>query len=169
MSTATLRLYDIVDQLAEIEAQLEENGGELTPEIETRLDSLEADFEAKVERICGWRANLVATAKAYQEEADRLAARAKTLARTADGLRRYLQVQLERAGRTKLEAGTWRLAIQPNSQPSVIVTVEPDRLPECFRRVTVDVDRRSLLDAVKAGGNLPAGVVVTRGHHLRIR
>lgn len=58
MSTV-LKLYDIVDDLLAIEEQLEERGGELDDEIEARLDAIESDLEGKVERICGWRANLV--------------------------------------------------------------------------------------------------------------
>lgn len=168
MSTATIPLYSIIDELAEIEAVLEERGGDLDDEIEARLDAIESDFEAKIERLCGWRANLLGTAKAYQDEADRMSKRARTLTRTADSLKRYLHAQLYRAGRTKLEAGTWRLRVQSNSQPSVIVSVAPETLPEEYTVVRVDANRRALLDAAERGETLPAGVVVTRGSHLRI-
>lgn len=168
--SATIPLYQIVDELTEIEAILEERGGELDDEIEARLDAIEADFERKCERLCGWRANLAASAKAYQEEADRLASRAKTLTRSADSVKRYLFAQLERSGRQKLEAGTWRLSVQRNSQPSVTVSVDPAALPERFRRITVEADRRALLNAWKDGtGPIPEGVVIEVGHHLRIR
>lgn len=170
MSTV-LKLYDIVDDLLAIEEQLEERGGELDDEIEARLDAIESDLEGKVERICGWRANLVATAKAYQEEADRLSARAKTLTRTADGLKRYLHVQLERSGRQKLEVGNWRLRVQKNSQPTVQLKVSPEALPEAYRRVRVDADRAALLKAWNEGtpgDEIDQYIQVQIGNHLRI-
>lgn len=170
MSTV-LKLYDIVDALTDIEAILEERGGELDDEIEARLDAIESDLSTKVERVCQWRSNIVASAKAYQDEADRLSKRAKTLTRTADSLKRYLHAELERCGRQKLEAGTWRLRIHRNSQPSVRLKVSPAELPEAYRRVSIDADRAALLKAWNEGtpgDEIEQYIAVQVGNHLRI-
>lgn len=165
---STLALYAIVDELAELDALLAESGGELTEDTEALLDRLEGDLSSKIERICQYRQNALRTAEAYKAEADRCAARARTLGRTADSLRDYLHAQLCRAGRDKLEAGVFRLRVQRNSQPSVHVTVDPAALPEQFRRVTIAADLRALLDASKRGEPLPAGVLIETSTHLRI-
>lgn len=165
----SLKLYEIVGKLEEIEAALLDSGGEIDEATESALDTLEGALEDKVQRICLMRQNLSREADKFKAEIDRLAAREKTLRTSADSLKRYLHVQLDRSGRASMEAGTFRLRIQANTQPSVSVGMAAADLPPRFQRVTVEANRKALLEAWRSEEALPPAVEIMVGHHLRIR
>lgn len=67
-------LYALSIQLAEIEDQLIENGGELTPEIEAALTATEASLSLRSEKIGKWILNISANEDALTTEINRLSA-----------------------------------------------------------------------------------------------
>lgn len=166
--TATLKLYQVVDELALIGEQLEENGGELTPEIDAQLMALEGAFQQKVERVVLFMRNLDATAAAADGEANRLAEIGKRKRAVAARLKEYLKTQMEFAGIPKVETPLCSVRIQKNSRPSISYAGELDTLPEGFIRITRSFDSNVAYALFKAGGEMPVGVVVEVGSHLRV-
>ena len=167
--TSALKLYEIADELRDIEDALIEAEGELTPEIEARMEAAEMAFEDKVRRICEIRQNMLRTAEAYQAEIDRLSVRVRGLGKSADSLKGYLFEQMERAGKQKIEVPPFRLAIQPNGRPSIRWTLNPEAAPERFRRVDVRIDGDAAYREWRETGELPEGFLVDIGRHLRVR
>lgn len=163
-----MKLYELPTEWAALEAEIEEAGGELSPELLERLDAFEADLSRKAEAVCRVILNHDAEAAALQEESRRFAERARVARNTADRLKEYLKRTMEAVGQTKLDAGLFKVAVQRNGQPSVIVD-DPTTLPIEFQRLRIEPDRQALLDALKAGATLPAEVLVLHGTHLRIR
>lgn len=173
-----IKLYEAVEAIAISETWLEEAGGELTPEVEALLDKAEGDFNEKVENVALKVKALEAQSAAIQQEADRLAARAKARATGAKSLKLYLQRCLEAAGKEKVNGLLCTVALQMNP-PSVHV---PDTLDmgELYHAGCPGVElvperyvvsKSAMLAAVKARGEgvLPTGVTITRGHSVRIR
>lgn len=78
--------------LYEIDAQIMECVDFETGEIidVERLESLQMEFDNKVEGIALWIKNLVAEAKMVKEEKDNLAARQKACENKAESLKKYL-------------------------------------------------------------------------------
>lgn len=169
MSAATeLKLYEWTDQYLEVVNEVVEAGGELTPELEARLEGIEAGLKEKVERVALVVRNLEAVAKGYDEEAARLKAQARARERSAKSLKEYLRIQLATAGLDVVEGERAKVRLQKNSAPSVQVTVHPEKLPPRFRQVKVDADKKKLLKAWKDGRKIPDGVKVEYGSHVRI-
>lgn len=160
-------LYRIADDLSAVATELSENGGELTPELEAQLTALEGAFEAKVERVALYIRNLRAMANAAGEECKRLSELRGTRDAAANRLAQYLLDQMTVTGITKVETGLIRARIQ-KSPPAAKCGVEPQALPEAYQRVTISFNAHAALDAWRAGQDLPAGVTVEQGVHLRL-
>lgn len=174
MTTATqappksLTLYDIPARYRELEEQIIEADGELTPEVEAELDSLQDAFERKAEYIALLSREARAEAKAVKEEEDRLKARRTAAENRESRLKDYLQACLTRAGVDRVEGDRIKARIQDNSRPSIRWMGEEDAIPEPFKRVRVDLDGSAAYETWKDGEPLPEGFVVETGRHLRI-
>lgn len=174
MATA-LKLYETTDELLTVrEFLLESEDGELTPEMEQLLDHATGNFDEKVERVALVIRELVASAKGINDEAERLAARARSAERAASRLKAYLLAQLLRADVKKVERPLATVRVQANP-PSVRSSLAPEavlalRQTPLVRVIPerVELDSKSIITAWKAGEALPEGVTVEQGCHLRI-
>ena len=121
-------LYEITGELAALEEQIVEAGGEFTPEIETQLDQLEGDFTAKLEAMARLLKNWKPEEDACREEAKNFTARASALDRSKRRLQAWMIWNLTLLDRRKVEGDKFKIAIQRNGRPS-IEWREPDLLP----------------------------------------
>jgi hypothetical protein len=166
--TATLKLYEVADALFYVAEQLEENGGELTPDLAAHLEALEGAFETKVERVLLFMRNLDATAAGADAEAMRLAEIGKRKRAVAARLKEYLKAQMELARIPKIETPLVSVRIQKNSRPSISCTVPLELLPEGFIRISRAFDANAAYELWRVQAPLPAGIEVVVGTHLRI-
>jgi hypothetical protein len=167
---ATRKLWAISDELEEIGALLAEAGGELTPDLEARLDAVEGEFLAKVERVALYIRECERMAEGAKVEKDRLARIQKANESTADGLKRYLLAHLERHGRDKVDTYRARVRRSP-SPPSYRWAGDTyEAIPEPFRRtrVTHSLNVDAVKEAIMEGAPLPPEIMVVPGHHIRI-
>jgi hypothetical protein len=162
------KLWEIGDELELIGALIAEAGGEVTPDVEERLEKLEGAFGQKVERIALYIASSNAYAEAAKREEDRLAFIRKSHERTADGLKRYLLATMRRTGYPKVETPRVRVRVQKNGQPSISWPGSLESLPEQYRRVTVAPDLARVREDLSAGAEPPDGFVIDYGYHIRI-
>ncbi|HEX5437164.1 MAG TPA: siphovirus Gp157 family protein [Gemmatimonadaceae bacterium] len=180
--TTALKLYGTTDALLTVRTWIEEHadeiiaaGGEMPAELAALVDEAEGAFEEKVERVALYIRELLSTAKAVKEEADRLAARARHMERAADGLKGYLLAQLQRADVQKV-AGQLVTVRRQKSPPSVRCAVEPAALFDRWgglyvqRKETYTLDSKAIIAAYKAHGDdmIPVDVTVEQGEHVRI-
>lgn len=175
----TMTLYETTDALAQVRAWLEESEGEWSPEIEALMELAEGNFVQKVERVALFVRDRLALAKMNKEAGEYHTKRAKSFTTAAESLKAYLERELEKAGKDRVDAPLVTVAIQLNP-PSVQASVDwdeealrgmamyaPDfvtRKPETFA-----LNKVALLDAAKAGGELPEGIAIVRTSSLRIR
>ena len=157
-------LWAITDDLAEVGALIADNGGELTPELEERLDGLSGELESKVERIALFIREAEGMAKAAKEEKDRLYAIQKHHENKAEGLKRYLLYCMDGAGRESVETHRARVRVQKNSKPTIRWTKSVHELPDGYRRTTIRPDLSAALEDIDAGATPPEGyeIKVTR-------
>lgn len=159
-------LYEIAsDILALLDTT---DDGELAPGVEQRLDALQMAFDAKVEACCKIVRDYEAEETAMKAEAARFAKRAQSAANGKERLKAYVKNHLDALGIAKMDAGIFKVRCQANSVPSVRCSVDPADLPTQFNRIKVELNAAALADAWKAGEELPAGVEVVKGSHLRI-
>lgn len=161
-------LYAIGSEFERILDLIDEAGGEITEHVSWVLDALELDEAAKVESYCKLIRTLEARAKMRRDEAKRLAESAASDERLTENLKNRLIAHLDRTHKTKTEAGVFTVRVQANSCPSVLATPPAEELPELYRVVKLDVNRKALAEAFKQGDTLPPGVIVETGRHLRI-
>lgn len=188
--TAALRFYDTVDALLTVREwcdehveQIIEAGGDIgaLPELAALVDQAEGDFTEKAERVALFIRELLLSAKAVAEEAARLTARAKHLDKSAEALKHYLLLNLQRAETKKVEGKlvTVRVQASPAAVQHALTDAELQRLytlgtidgaHQLVRRVpeTFRLDAKAVVEAEALGEPIPAGVTITRGQHVRI-
>lgn len=161
-------LYEYGIELREIEDEIVDNDGELTPELEARLNAMTGAFADKAERLaCVIRA-LGSRAKMASVEIDRLRRLGTARSNTAARLKAYLMSCMEQADIPRIETPLFKIAIQA-SPPSVAFDGDLADLPFSMKRTTTVIDKKAALAADKAGERLPPGVKIEHKHHLSIR
>lgn len=168
MGNNALKLWEVGDELNEIAIQIMEAEGEMTPEIEARLDALEGAFEDKIERIALKVRELEANETAAKAEADRLTAMTRAFGKAAERLKGYALFEMTRVGKDRIETNRAKVRIQKNGRPSIRWTLDPSEAPEAYRTVKIGVNTQAAYEAWKDGGTLPDGFTVETGTHLRI-
>ena len=172
-----MKLYEITDDLIQIDVLLEESGGDLTPEIEARLEALREEFPRKVENILKLRVEMRAQADAANDEAKRLLAIAESRGNASRRLLEYIERNMRKLGAKRVNTDLFRLAICKNGSVS-IRPKDPACIPDDFKRIPpAEFDYRKALEFLKDSGKLPAdpgmveieGLVVERGEHLRVQ
>lgn len=167
-AASKLRLWEIATELDEIGEALVECGGELTPELEERLDLMSGAFEDKCEKIALFVKECEANAAAAAVEEARLAAIAKSFDTKARGLKGYLLHYMQRTGRSSLKTPRVRVWEQKNGRPAIRFVGDLASLPGDYVRVKREADLQFAFVEHQAGAKLPDGFVVEHGTHLRI-
>ena len=179
-----IRLYEAVQELNALDDLIEEHaeriaaaGGDIesVPEIAELLSFGEAQMALKVERIGLMVCEFERSAEAVDAESQRLARRSKTLKNRAAALTGYVHRMMVARGQTKSGGDLCPVRIQKNSVPSV--RIQPDvSLEDLYadgsafveRTEELKLDTRAVAQAWKNGDEVPDGVLVEFGTHLRI-
>lgn len=162
-----MNLYQITAEIRAIVAGMED---ELGNEAEVQLDSLQIDFVKKVQGIALAIQETSATAEAAKSERLRIQDIEDAANDKIRRLKRYLLDAMQSLGQSRVYTDIIKVRIQRNSQPTVVVESMPSDLPEWAKRVKVIVepDAKALAEAASKGEQLPDGVTVYTGSHVRI-
>jgi hypothetical protein len=163
-------LYELSDQyLAVLELleldSIDDDAGQL----ELALDSIAARITDKAEGIVGLVKQFEGMAELRAAEAKRMKALADADQKRADRLRDYLLRHLVEIGTEKIDTARFRISVRQN--PPSVQVVDEAQIPEEYLRTvtTVSVDKRGILDALKATGEIPSGVEIIHGTRLDVR
>lgn len=160
-----MKLYEIVREIEECAEILEQSGGELTAEMEHRLDKLHLSFAQKVENIAKLILNYEAAIDSISSEIKRLREKRESFEARLQWLRDYL-ARCVGIGR-KYQVGAMTLSWRRSEAVEVI---DADAVPDAYCKVEMvrtpakDEIKRSL----KEGAAIP-GVVLVERHNLQIR
>lgn len=124
------------------------------------LDGLSGDLQTKAANVVAYQKNVQAYADAAAEAAKKLKARADTIQKHADGLKRYIKTSMELASITKLEGPEFSASIQKNP-PSVIID-DPLAIPKEF--ITYPEPPPPYPNKTQIGNAIKAGQVVAGAH-----
>jgi hypothetical protein len=100
-------------------------------------------------------------------EEKRLAARRQARERRAESLRDYLRMSLDAAGVAKIKTTTHTISV--GDGPQRVVVEDEGSVPAEYLRTKIEVDKRAILDVLKAHGECVPGTRVERGRVLRIK
>lgn len=152
-------LYGITAELNGILAQLEELGGEITPEIEQALAINEEQFVAKAEDYGHAILNLKGMAAAAKAEKERLAGLQKFYDNTQKRLTDALSSAMQVFGHDKVENATMRLSLRHSTATEVD---DLDQLPAEYKTTKVEVvaDKTAIKKAIQEGEDVPGAHLV---------
>lgn len=152
-------LYTIAEDQRLINAMLEENGGELTPEIEEAMQITEENFLDKAEAYGATISEYDAQAEACAAEIKRLTAYKRTCENVSKRMKERMADAMQAFSRDKVTAGTFRFSFRN----STAVRIEnEDIIPEEFFKTERTLNKRDLMDALKAGEYIAGAMLETR-------
>lgn len=157
-----MRLYEIPLEWAAIELALEESAGELTPELEAKLQALLQGGPEKLENAAKVCKSLEAQAEAASNEARRLQDRAKSFKAQVDRLRGLMLPALQALG-GKVKTPLFSFFTQ--NRTAILFALKPGSdiydLPGRFYRVAEpELNKDELKKAKAAGEALPECLAV---------
>lgn len=159
-----MKLYEIPMEFAELEATLIESEGELTPELEKRFDDFLRAGKGKLESGAMVVRGFEMEAEACASEARRLQERAQWLEKNSARLKRMILGALDAAfdGKVKTSLFTiWGQTSAPTSSIDLAPGTDLAMLPAAFVRVKHELVKDAVKNAIKAGEELPAEIIVT--------
>lgn len=142
-----MTLYELRDETKELLWMLEED-----PENEAIKDTIQMvllDLGDKAEDYAHVIRQLEADAEQAKAEAQRLAKKARQAEAGADRLREALKDAMLLTGQTKIKRPTCSMSI--STREKAVITVEPDKLPVLFQKVTVEAKKADITKWLKAG------------------
>ena len=154
-----LTLYGITAELNGILAQLEELGGEITPELEQALAINEEQFVAKAEDYGHAILNLKGMAAAAKAEKERLAGLQKFYENAQKRLTDALSTAMQVFGHDKVENATLRLSLRHSTATEVD---DIDAVPAEYKTTKVEVvaDKTAIKKAIQEGEDVPGAHIV---------
>lgn len=160
-----MNLYEITEELRAVYEAIEENGGEITDELNEQLQLTTGQLQDKAEGYCNLIRNVSADADAYKAEIDRLTARKKAADNLVKRLKEALKNAMVLSDQQKIKAGLFSLSLR--STDAVEVTDEQS-IPEEYFQVKREVMKSAIKDAIKNGEEV-AGARIVSNTSLTIR
>ena len=160
-----LSLYELTAEHRLIMEALEENGGEITPEIEEAL-ALNADnFVTKADGYCEIIAKYQGMAQLAGERIRQLQTYKKVAENAEKRLKERLQMAMAQYGLAKIEIGLHKLSLR-NSQ--AVEVIDEAKIPNEYIKVKTEVDKSALRQAL-LNGAIIEGAELKQNQSLIIR
>lgn len=164
-----MNLFEI--DKAMLECLDSETGEIIDPE---QLDALQMARDRKIENVAKWIKNLRSDVAALKSEEESFRVRRQSAENRVKDLTHYLEYAL--AGQP-FEAADKSVSVKTvkNGGKAPIVFdedaefIDPNSIPEQFRKVSVDLDMTAIRDALEAGEILDFAHIGERGSHLVIK
>lgn len=151
------KLYDLSQEGMIISDLLTENEGELTPEIQERIDALMLEGPERIEAAAMVVKQLESSATACEEEVKRLRDRSKAFSDNADRLKKRMVIALDCAFNGKIKTPLFSIWAQ-NSGATTVCDIAPGVTIEELHatcpsivRVKYELDRVAAVAKFKAG------------------
>ena len=150
-----MTLYHISDEQRRLNAMLEENGGEVTPEIEEALAVNETNFVQKAESYGYAILHYKAVVAAVKAEKDRLDAIKKTAENAIARMEERIVAAMQQFDRPKVEADTLKLSLRRSER---VVVDDEAKVPADCKTIKVEVSKTELKRHLKAGEDCGAHI-----------
>lgn len=159
-----MKLYEIPLEFAVLETALVESDGELTPELEKRLDDFLRSGKDKLEGGAMVMRGLELEAEACRTEAKRLTERAGQIDNNVGRLKKLILYALDGAfgGKVKTALFTiWGQTSAITMQMDLAPGVDLIELPENFVRTKRELAKDAVKEAIKKGEPIPDEIIVS--------
>lgn len=153
ISEEMIELENLINQLQESEELSEEEKEIKINELFSEWLTADTNFEEKAEKVAHYIKYLEAITEARKAEAKRIRVLASMSEKQGDKLRNYLIREMQRVNKTKIEGVTCKLSMR-KKQPSICLKVEPEELPDEFKRVKIEPNLTEIRKALKSQNDL---------------
>lgn len=160
-----LPLYELTNEHRLICEALEENGGEITPEIEEMLAINAENFVAKADGYCEIISKYLHIADIAKQRKAQLDRVQKVAENTSKRMEERLQQAMEEYNLPKVEIGVHKLSFRTSK--SVEITDEA-KIPNIYIKVSTSVDKAKLREDLMAGAVVD-GAELKQNKSLTIR
>lgn len=162
---AGMTLYEINEERRRIiESGVDLETGEVAPDFGEKMNDNEGRRDEKINDILGYIKNKKAEAEAYDGEIKRMTKNKKSALAAADGMERYLAMQMEYGETFTSSRGkiSWR--------KSERVIADVDKIPEQFKKRIEEIkpDLIGIKKAIKAGEEV-SGAFIEERHNIQIK
>jgi len=168
-----LKLYEIEQSLLEL-LQAIESGDIPSEAIADTLESVEGDYNTKIDNIACYIKALRSEAEAIKREADTLTERAKAKQNHADRLKQYIFDSMAKLNKDKIETARNALQIR-NTPPAVKISDETEFIAWAQENADDLLDykpptiKKTAVKNYINAGNTIAGVTLESGKTLAIK
>ncbi|MCC2166137.1 siphovirus Gp157 family protein [Gallintestinimicrobium propionicum] len=159
-------LYEITGQYLELFKMMESADNLEMKVITDTLDGMDGELEEKADGYAKIMAELDAEAVKFENEADRLAARAEQLHNRSKVLKDRLKAAMILCNRKKLKTDFYSFAICKNGGVAPM-EVDEVAVPDDYMKKIPDMSK--IREALTEGKVLPFATLKERGEHLRIK
>ncbi len=163
----SIKLHQLTDLGLQIQEAIESN-----PEfdITKALVDFQGEFNTKALDLGMVYRNIVAESEVYKTESKRLKDKAESLEKRAEGLRIYIEQQMELLGIQAIKGDTF--SIKYRKLPPLVVIDNQDILPKEYIRVTPEIkepDKKKLLEDLTSGIKVEGASLKTDRRKLEIK
>ena len=162
------KLYELTDEYLALWDSLQDPDADWDAAEQT-LKGIEAALDSKVESCAKAVRSMEAEEEGILAEIDRLTRRAHALETKTQGLKNYMQAEMETAGIDKIRTDLFTVSVQRS--PDKLIVHDEAGIPAAYYKVvpeTRTLDKVAVKKALAAGTMVP-GCELAQGHHLRIR
>lgn len=163
-------LYELTGNILEFQTMIEEN--ELPPDvIADTMESLEGEFDEKLESYCKVIKNLESDMNGLDSEIKRLTERKKSYKQNIDNMKSAMFEAMKAAGIPKVKGQIFTVAIQKNGGkiPVILDVQDTSELPDEFVRIKEEADVEALRTYIEKHGTCKYAHYGERGESLRIK
>lgn len=145
-----MKLYELTNELRSLEAEFEQNEGEVQNANLVKLEQVSTNFNEKITNIARLVKNLEAEANAIREEEKRLAKKRRSKEKQIEWLKDYIKNAMLQTETSSVKDAIISVSIR-NTQPKLVITNENAIKDERFIRIKREINKSALKDAIKSG------------------
>lgn len=158
-------IYDISQEWLLVMEEIEDNGGEITSDLETKLEINEQNLTDKATAYAVMIERYKSESQMIDEEIKRLQAMSKIKKNAADRLKSNLANTLNFMTVEKLDLGSFKLSWRRSKQLEIL---DEEQVDEEFRVHSWRVDKKRIKEEIEAGAHIPWATIV-ENKNLQIR
>lgn len=163
-------LYELTGQYRELQQAIESaaSPNELEAIMNT-LEGMDAELEQRAENVVKVMRNTAANIAAIEAEIDRLKDRKETLENSIKRMQGLLRTSLHKVNKSKVQTPLFLVFLQ-DAPPKAVIDKEDD-IPDDYVKtnITVTPDKTAILNALKAGKEVPGAHMERSEQILKIK
>jgi hypothetical protein len=160
-------IYNLQSEYIDLMNQIEDNEGELTPELSAQLDITKEQLEDKATSYCYLTKQLDADTDQIDAEIKRLQALKSAKAKLQEELKNRVAEAMQRFGIEKIEKNNLKLSFRKSES---LLIDDDAKVPNQFVKIkmTESVDKVKLKEYIQSGNKIN-GILVITNQNLQIK